>query len=262
LKRLKALAIMASDPGNIVSLPVKDRVRALIEEAKARLDAGLVREAADIFGRVLLLDPRHRQAGRGLERARALLAEKERRLDVALEEARSAVDAGENDRARQLLERVVQEGGDAPPALALLDRLDAHRGRLDSLAPWSSTTASPVGRPAGRRPTPFWRQALVGAWTLVLVTLAVSLAFSWDRLVDTLVSTPAPTSAEIAPAPGEPEITAGEIAVSRARELVARGDLTTALVILEEVSPTDAEYPFARRLRAQVVAALQPGRPR
>jgi Tfp pilus assembly protein PilF len=103
---------------------------------------------------------------------------------------------------------------------------------------------------------------LVGVWTLVLVTLAVSLAFSWDRLVDTLVSTPTPTSAAIATAPAEPEVTAGEIAVSRAREMIARGDLATALVVLEEVSPTDAEYPFARRLRAQVVAALQPRHPR
>jgi Tfp pilus assembly protein PilF len=247
---------------NTVSLPVKDRVRTLIEDAKARLDAGLIREAADIFGRVLLLDPRHRQAGRGLERARTLLAENERRLDAAFEEARRAMDAGENDRARQLLERVVREGSDAAAAMALLDRLDARRGRLDALDLRPPVTAGPEARAAGRRPAPRWRQVLVGVWTLVLVTLAVSLAFSWDRLVDTLVSTPTPTSAAIATAPAEPEVTAGEIAVSRAREMIARGDLATALVVLEEVSPTDAEYPFARRLRAQVVAALQPRHPR
>ena len=186
------------------------------------------------------------------------MAENERRLDVALEDARRAVEAGENDRARQLLERVVREGGDSAPALALLDRLDARTGRLDSLTQWWSSAVSPTGRPAGRRPTPFWRQALVGAWTLVLVTLAVSLAFSWDRLVDTLVSTPAPTSAAAPPGAAEPEVTAGEIAVSRAREMVARGDLTTALVVLDGVSPGDAEYPFARRLRAQIAAAQQP----
>lgn len=239
-----------------MSLPVKDRVRTLIAEARARLEAGFVREAADIFGRVLLVEPRHRQAGRGLKRARALLAENERRLDAAFEEARRAADAGENERARQLLERVVSEGGDSVPALALLDRLDARRGRLDSLASWASPTARTVGRSAGRRPTPRFRQVLVGVWTLGLVTLAVSLAFSWDRLVDTLVSTPAPTSTAIAPPLGEPEMTSGEVAVSRAREMMARGDLATALVILEDVSPTDAEYPFARRLHAQIVSAL------
>jgi len=242
-----------------LSLPVKDRACALIEDAKALLDAGSLREAADIFGRVLLMDPRHREAGSGLERAQALLAENERRLDAELEDAARALDAGQSDRARELLDRVVREGGDIGRAQALLDRLDGRTGRLDSLG-HGAAVASAAGRPVGRGPTPLSRQALVGAWTLVLVTLAVSLAFSWDRLVDTLVSTPAPASAAIAPPTSEPEMTPGEIAVSRARELVARGDLSTALVILEEVAPTDAEYPFARRLHAQILAAFPAGR--
>jgi hypothetical protein len=243
----------------ILSLPVKDRVRVPIAEAKALLDAGSLREAADIFGRVLLLDPRHREAGKGLKRAEALLAENERRLDADLEDATRALRAGQDDRARVLLDRVVREGGDGGRALALLDRLDGRTGRLDSLGQ-GTRVASAAGRPVGRRAAPLSRQALVGAWTLVIVTLAVSLAFSWDRLVDNLVGTPAPASAAIAPSTTEPDVTPGEVAVSRARELVARGDLSTALVILDEVAPTDAEYPFARRLREQVVAALPPTR--
>jgi hypothetical protein len=242
-----------------VSLPVEDRVRALVEEAKALLGSGLSNDAADIFGRVLLLDPRHLEASRGLDQARELSAEKQRRLEACLEDASRAADTGRNDVARQLAEQALRDGGDAGRAQTLLDRVDDRAGRLDSLGGILPTEGRIALRAPLRRPAPVSRQALVAAWTLAFVTMAVGLAFSWDRLVGDLVSAPAPESPSIMATAPEADVTAGAVAVSRARELVARGDLATALVILDEVSPADAEYPFARRLRSQVSAALTGG---
>lgn len=241
-----------------MSLPVDDRVRALVEEAQALLRAGLSNDAADIFGRVLLLDPRHPEASLGLDRARQVAAEKERRLEACLEDASRAADTGENDVARHLVEEALRDGGDATRAQTVLDRVDERTGRLDSLGR-RTVEVQGARRATPRRPPPVSRQALVAAWTLAFVTMAVGLAFSWDRLVGDLVSTPAPESSSIVAPRTEPDMTAGEIAVNRARELVARGDLATALVILDEVSPTDAEYPFARRFRAQVAGTLAGG---
>ncbi len=238
-----------------MSLPVEDRVRALVEEAKGLLGSGHASEAADIFGRVLLLDPRHQEASLGLNRAHQHSAEKQRRLEACLDDASRAADTGERAVARQLVERALQDGGDAARAQSVLDRVDERAGRLDSLGTLPAEVR-PAGRVALRRPPPLSRQALVAGWTIVFIASAVGLAFSWDRLVGDLVSTPAPESSSIVGSGHGPDGTAGEIAVSRARELVARGDLATALVILDEVSPEDAEYPFARRLRAQVAAAL------
>jgi len=235
-----------------LSLPVDGRVRALLEDAAALLDRGLCREAADIFGRVLLLDRGHEEARRGLERAQSLLAEGQRRTEERLEAAEEALRAGET--AKEL----VGEGDELHGPEVLLDRIDGRADRLEA----STSTLDPTSgdQPMRPRTAPFSRQALVAVWTTAFVTLAVGLAFSWDRFVERLVSNPAPASASIPTPPSEPEMTAGEIAVSRARELAARGDLNTALVILDEVSPQDAEYPFARRLRAQVLAELPPPR--
>ena len=237
-----------------MSLPVDVRVRTLLAEAAALLDRGLFREAADIFGRVLLSDRDHTEARSGLERAQSSLAEGQRRTEARIQEAQEALRVGETATVRAILDELAQEGDDLQEAQALLDRLDGRVGRVESAAP--ALVPGPAAPRGGPKGAPLSRQALVAVWTLAFVTLAVGLAFSWDRLVDRLVSNPAPASASISTLAPEPEMTAGEIAVSRARELAARGDFKTALVILEEVSPQDAEYPFARRLRAQVLAAL------
>jgi hypothetical protein len=58
------------------------------------------REAADLFGRVLLRDPGNAEARRGLERARASVRETERALEAQLEQAGRAWEAGDEARAR------------------------------------------------------------------------------------------------------------------------------------------------------------------
>jgi hypothetical protein len=226
-------------------------VRTLLGEADAFLDAGLASEAAAIYGRVLLLDPGHVEAARGLVRAREASAETQRRREAGLDDGAAAAFDG-----RPAAPAAPAEDGanDRPEGVPREPGLPVASGPF---APLTGGDA-PVRQ---RRPTPVSRQALVAVWTAIFVTLAVGLAFSWDRLVDDLVSAPAPASTALAPPATEPDIPPGEIAVSRAREMVARGDLMTALAILDEVSPSDPEYPFARQLRGQVVAAMTPERP-
>lgn len=245
-----------------MTLPPEDRVSALLAEAASLLEAGRGGEAADIFGRVLLLDPAKAQARRGLEAARADLAEARRQLDGRLEEARVAIPK-DPIRAREILDQVLRDGGDRDRAHALLDRLDGRAGRLGDVSrlprePYGDGLATDLAR---RRRSPVTRQAFVAGCTVAFVALAVGLAFSWERLVGGLVQNPAPTSVSVPPSTGVPAPAAGEAALTRARELMQRGDPAAALAVLDRVSPDEPTYPLARRLRAEAAAAIRRGFP-
>ena len=234
----------------------EDRVRAQIDEARGLLDAGRSREAADIFGRVLLLDPDRVDARRGLERARAALAEERRRIDGRLEEARHAIQAGDPETARVLLEQVVERGGDRDRAHVLLDRLDRRAGRIHP--PPLRFEGEGVGEERPRRPySQRWRQVVVGAWTVAFVTAAVGLAFSWEQFVGSLVRNPTPTTTSLPRSTREPLRAGGDEALARARRLIERGDPAAALEVLDKVSPAEPAYPFARELRRQAVTAME-----
>ncbi|HVR72030.1 MAG TPA: hypothetical protein VMT87_14395, partial [Vicinamibacteria bacterium] len=59
-----------------------DRRTSLVAEGWKLLAAGHERDAADLFGRVLLQDPSCADARRGVAQARAAAAERARRLDA------------------------------------------------------------------------------------------------------------------------------------------------------------------------------------
>ena len=239
-----------------MTLPEEDRVNALLAEAASLLDAGRGGEAADIFGRVLLLDPTRPEARGGLEAARADLAEARRRLDGRLEEARVAI-PGDPARAREILDQVLRDGGDRDRAHVLLDRLDSRAGRLDAgPLPREPYPGASSNEPSRRRRSTVSRQAFVGGCTVAFVALAVGLVFSWERLVEGLIQNPAPSSLSISPSTGVPAPAAGEAAVARARELMQRGDPAGAIAVLDRVSRNEPTYPLARRLRAEAVAAI------
>jgi FimV-like protein len=206
-----------------------------------------------MFGRVLLLDSECKEAREGLDESRAQLAEERRLMDSRLEQARGAIERGDPERARSLLEDVVREGGDRDRAHALLDRLDWRPGRIEP-APASGADRTVLDRAPAPSNAPS-RQAVVAAWTVLLVTLALSLGFSWEDFVARLVRNPAPTSASVPPSTPAPRMAAQ--ALSDARELLDRGQPAAAIAILDGVAPTEPAYPFARELRRQAVAALK-----
>jgi len=216
------------------------------------------REAADVFGRILLLDPENAPARLGLEQARAAAVEAERVLAVRLEEAEGALAAGDDDRARGLLDEIIRNGGDRDRARDLLDRLDRRSGRLHAgTGPWTSPNESEEGPSAS---SPAWsRRMVVGGWVVVFGLLATGAASSWDRLLDQLASAPSPSSQPAPPGTSLTAPTPGERAVADARRLLEQGETAAALTILDRISPDEPAYPFARELRRQAETSLRSG---
>ena len=231
-----------------------DPVRALLLRGHALLDLNQGREAADLFGRVLLRDPANADALLGLKQARTSIHESERAVDAQLEEAGRALEAGDEEAARSLLEEVVSKGGDRDRAHVLLDRLDTRSGSLQGLDHDEDARARTTPPPARRA----WaRPALIAAWAMAFASLAVGVGSRWDRLLVSLSRTPSPTSRPGPPTTQVPVPPAGERALTEARELLDRGDAAGALATLDRVSPQEPAYPFARQLRTHAAAVLR-----
>jgi hypothetical protein len=231
-----------------------DPVRTLLVRGRALLDRNQGREAADLFGRVLLRDPANPEARLGLKRARAFVDESTRALDAQLDEADRALAAGDDKAARSLLEEVVSKGGDRDRAHVLLDRLDTRAGSLHGL---DHEEEVPAGMPPPAPRRAWVRPALIAAWAMGFASMAVGVGSRWDRLLVSLSRTPSPTSRAGPPTTQVPVPAAGERALAEARELLDRGDPAGALAALDRVSPQEPAYPFARQLRTHAAAVLR-----
>lgn len=236
---------------------VAGRIRALIEQARGLLDEGRSREAGLVFGRVLLHDSGCEEARLGLERARAAASEDERRVEARFAEAQGARQTGDREGERQILESILDSGGDRDRALALLDRLDDRAGVV-TLPGASAPAPYDAIEPKPRRTLS--RRAFGAAWTLLVVTLAAALSLNWETLVGRLVLAPSPSAPLPPPATRLPEPTPGERTLARARRLLDAGDPAGAVSILNAVARDDAAYPFAQQLRAQAESALRESR--
>lgn len=170
-----------------------DRIRALLAQGWDLLRAGRSREAADAFGRVLLQRADAPEARRGIEDARRALAEEARQLDACMDEASGAVERGDRDVARELLEDVILRGGDRDRALVLLDRLSERGGRVE--LPPVPAPKPLQDDPPELGPRRVWsRRLFVAGSAFAFGLLAAGVAFSWERLVESLVRAPSPAS--------------------------------------------------------------------
>lgn len=234
-----------------------DRIQALGAQAQQSLDGGRFDEAALLYERMLAHDPGHEQAQRGLERARSLGSEAARRHEAALHAADEALARGDRETARRTLEELLEAGADRDGIAARLEKLDDRRG----LVTLGATSAGALRREIGRAALParhLSRHAFATFWCLLVLSLAASVAFSWDRLVSRLVEAPLPSARLLPPAAPLAGPTAGERALADARQGVEKGDVTAALLALDRIAPGDAEYPFARQLRERL-AQGEPG---
>ncbi len=232
--------------------PPESRIEALLAEGQALLVARRCREAALVFERVLLHDAECARARCGLERARAAESEEARRREARIQTAHEAIAEGDRDTAREILEGLLESGGDRDLVLSLLDRLDERRGLVALRPPGLATTRARVMRAA--EPGGGGRRAFAFGWTLLTLTLAASVAFSWERLVERLVEAPAPSAHLGPPATRLPRPSAGEVALAEARDRAERGDATGALGALDRILPEDAAYPYARQMRERLGA--------
>lgn len=237
----------------------EDRVAQLISQGWTLLQEGHATDAINAFGRVLLRDPTHREAQRGLQEARRLASELERVSDARLDEAALALDAGDLDRARALIEDVVERGGDRDRARSLLDRADPRAGRLTDVESLIPPASAHEEMENDRRRGTSWRAVLGGVWVVVLAGSMVGLALSWEPLVSRLTRPPSPhnevTSSLI---PGTP-LSRGEQVMEDARRRLEAGDPAGAMAVLAQVAPEEPVYPLAVKLRHEAETALKGG---
>jgi hypothetical protein len=235
----------------------------VIGQAWTLLRAGREHDAADLFGRLLLQDPDCAEARRGLSDARAAAAERARRLDAGLDQARRAAHGGDPDSARALLEHIVDEGGDRDRARAALDKLDVRAGRLEQDPALESVAAPSPRRTLPAPHAPLWaRRALAAGCAAAFALLAAGVDARWDGLIRVLERTPRPQSAATPAALPMAPLSPGEQALVEARRMMDQGDTAGALRALDAVPPEEPAYPFARQLRTQAESALHAGRAR
>jgi hypothetical protein len=219
--------------------------------------AGDCDRAIHAWTRVLFLDRTHARARAYIERARTVLAERQRETDELLHRGLAALDAGDTDRARSLLASAVERGGPVEAAEVALERL----GRLDVAARGedeplrvpaaADATHAPVHAPRRR-----WVTTLLAVAAAALLLVAVALALQWPS-----AGTPATEGEVRAPAPPRQESTLppprlADLALRRARGLFARGHLHEALAEIDKVRADDPRRPEADRLQAEVQRAL------
>ncbi len=192
-------------------------------------------EAGDAFGRALLRKPGLAEARRGVVKARQALAEEQRLAETRAVEAKSA-------------------GAERRPAL------EPERGR-------TARRAAPVARNgrvarAARQLDPVvWRRRAAGWMRPALFcgsTLALTLALAilgarWDNLIAKLLQPPVPRHHAGASYPRLAQESPGRRLLSDARRSLEKGDRATALQLLHTIAQEDPVYPFAERLRRQLV---------
>jgi tetratricopeptide (TPR) repeat protein len=216
-------------------------------------------QAINVWTRVLFLDRSHPRARAYVERARSALAERQRQSEEMLQHGVAAFERGEGLEARKLLQAAIEGGAPPDEALVVLDRLNRlEKATSESPRVRHARESRPPDVLAARAPS---LKALV-VWVApvcVLALIGVYVAGAWSRWAQDagLADRPA-TTAGPAPAPDQelPVPTRGEVALTRARTLVAAGHLHDALAVLDRVRPTDPQKADADELRGEIQRQL------
>jgi hypothetical protein len=222
---------------------------------------GQYERAVQAWTRVLFLDRGHARARAYIDRARRVIAERQRESDELLHGGVAAFDAGEVDKARALLTTLVDKGNVDDLALALLERLE----RLDALADTAAVVGSSGTTQTADAAAPIATEVRKGRVTRVLAITsalflagALLLAAFWDRFTPLWQVEPRRAVESVQPAQPDalPLPSSSELVLAQARALAARGHLHEALRAVDEVSVGDARRAEADRLRAEIQRAL------
>jgi tetratricopeptide (TPR) repeat protein len=229
------------------------RIEELLLSGLDQYFGGQYEQAINIWTRVAFLERGHGRARAYIERARDALAEKQRECDELLHTGVAAYQAGDLDKARDLLTRAVETGGPNETALVFLQRVS--HARTAPEAPRAERTSGWRRREIRRTQAAAERggwalsiaAAVVASGVIVLGALAVR---SW--IVELPVDGPS-----VEPA-GEPlpVVRGAEMRIAHARELYARGLPHDALRTLSEVDIADPLRGDADRLTADIQRGL------
>jgi tetratricopeptide (TPR) repeat protein len=228
------------------------RIEQLLLSGLDHYFAGQFERAISVWTRVVFLERHHDRARAYIERARSALAEHHRESEEFLHSGVSAYNAGDIEKARELLTRALEQGSDT--ADVFLDRLN----RVGTTLSPADLNIDPLpARPIARRrrvTLPPRRSGWTAAALFALFVAATMLLGglpigTW--LSELQVAAPAP-SAQVASEEPLPVVRASETLLARARTLHADGRLRDALGALDRVSIADPFRAEADRLRADI----------
>jgi len=252
----------SGDPAGHVS--ERDRNARLEELLLSGLDhyfTGQYDLAINVWTRVLFLDRGHARARAYIERARSAIAERQREGEELVHTGAAALQRGEVDAARRLLNSAVECGAETEEAIALLgrvDRLEAAVGPQESRLeprPPLPRTIPPAGGVATRRSRLAWIAA--GA-LLDIAAGALVVTMIWTAGDDWL-----PIRRPSAPASGARPIdeplkvpTMAEARMALACNLHSKGRVREALAALDGIRPGDPVRSQADEFRAEMQRQL------
>jgi len=228
------------------------RIEQLLLSGLDHYFAGQYERAISVWTRVVFLERHHDRARAYIERARSALAERQRESEELLHNGVSAYNAGDIEKARDLLTRALDQGSDT--AIVFLDRLN----RVGTVVPGADMRIDPLPSRSTVRRRRVTLPPRRSGWTaaaLCAVLLAVTMLLgglpigTW--LSELQVAAPAP-STQVASDEPLPVVRASETVLARARTLHAGGRLRDALRALDRISVADPFRAEADRLRADV----------
>jgi hypothetical protein len=244
-----------ADPGPSSEAERAARIEQLLLSGLDEYFGGNYEQAINVWTRVAFLERGHGRARAYIERARSALAERQRESEENLHQGIAAYQAGDLQRARDLLTRAVEQGGATDIALVFLQRL----GRLDAVAapPGSEGTRTrptlarrhPIAGMTGR---PQWLATGAASMAITAIVLVGALRIaSWLRESPVEVRTGDAASRDPLPI-----VRDGERRIDRARALRDSGRLHEALRELEIIELGDPLRPEADRLRSEIQRVL------
>jgi hypothetical protein len=254
-----------SEPQPIDStVPERDKEARIEQLLLSGLDhyfAGQYDQAINVWTRVVFLERGHDRARAYIERARGALAERHRESEELLHRGVAAFDRGDNDEARDLITRAVEQGGPHDVALVFLERLNRLGGPFH---PSDAPRATPVERrlkPRNVEATERYGWPLRAfAVAALIAAVFAGLLLGGVPLLDWLSGNPTgePVQERAITAQPEPVPVArsAEVVITRARSLQSGGHLHDALRVLEQVDAADPLRAAADRLRADVQRQL------
>lgn len=232
----------------------ESRVEQLLLAGLDQYFAGHYEQAIDVWTRVAFLDRRNSRAKAYIDRARGLVAERQREVEALVQEGVAAYQAGDLAQARTLLTRAVDRGGHSDTAQLFLERL--HRSDLlPERPPAPARRPAPVSRPSAT-PLNWLVTGVVAGGLAALILVAARPVASF--VAELPIAVP---SAPPMPAEGLPVARPSDRTIAAARAAWAQKNAAEAIRLLEAVDVADARRPEADALRAeiqrQVLAGVQ-----
>jgi tetratricopeptide (TPR) repeat protein len=254
----------------------------LLRQGDSLYSRGLYHQAIHVWTRILFLDRGNPEVRLRIDKAKEAVAERERRLDAEIAEARRLFDGGEIEGARERVRSVLAADaghGDAVQLAASIDAVERRneppRGASAEIEPTTEAKADPaVGAslppastqgvvirvpkssrlPAGRGESPATSRVKMAAFLLgALLLFAVSafyLSENWEALVsDGAFGNPAGLSPAALPdrlAPNVPDLS--QLRYYNGERLFAQGRYREALAELRRVDRDSAVVTHARSL--------------